>query len=422
MVQKTAQAPTISTRSQEQPKTSRYRELRAELTYIGTIFLSTRIVLTLVGIIAHATLEPGYGKQFSWSKYQWLDLWGVWDSFWYMNIVQEGYSTASAIPGSAGQTNFPFFPMYPLLMKGVGEVIGDRYFLAGLFVSNICLLVSAYLLYQLVKAERPETTYTKTTSTETASKAAASKTARRSVKFLFLFPISFIFSGLFTESLYLCLMLICFYYAKRRRWLVVGIAGACLSATRTLGVLIILPMAFEYLRSIDFTWRSIDLNKFRARQDVFYLLLIPVGLLCFGLYSYQVTGDFFYFKTNQAAWGREILNPAVVLVKALVEGVKTGDAKILLELTFTLVALIFPTVFYKKIGFAYWLLCMYSVLIPLAAGIDSMARYTLPLFPLFIIFGKLSKNETWNDVLTLVFGLLQGALMIYWCTGRSLIV
>ncbi|MEM6869382.1 MAG: hypothetical protein AAF528_13500 [Cyanobacteria bacterium P01_C01_bin.121] len=311
----------------------RYKNLRSELTYIGTLFLVSRLVLTIVGVVAHASLETGYGKQFSWSKYPWLDIWGVWDSFWYMNIVQEGYSTASVIPGNAAQTNFPFFPMYPLLMKGLGTLMGGKYFLAGLVISNVCLLISGYLLYKLVESEQPDA----------AIAPQARETARRSVKFFFLFPVSFILSGLFTESLYLCLTLLCFYWAKRHRWLAVGLTGACLSATRTLGVLIILPMALEYLRSIDF-------KVFRIRREALYLMLIPAGLLCFCLYNYQVTGDFFYFKTNQAAWGREILNPATVLIKALVEGVKTGDAKVLLELGFSLVGLIFRRCFTKELA------------------------------------------------------------------------
>ncbi|CAN5732329.1 hypothetical protein BH23CYA1_BH23CYA1_16680 [soil metagenome] len=144
-------------------------------------------------------LETGYGKQFSWSKYSWLDIWGVWDSYWYLDIAQNDYSTVSSIPGNPGQTNFPFFPLYPLLMKLLSQLTGGEYFFAGIFISNVCLLVSGHLLYQLIE---PDTDC---------------KTARLSVKYLLLYPVSFILSGVFTESLYLCLLLLCFYLAQRRR-------------------------------------------------------------------------------------------------------------------------------------------------------------------------------------------------------------
>ncbi|MGB3571666.1 MAG: hypothetical protein WA783_02070 [Phormidesmis sp.] len=343
-------------------------------------------------------MDRGYGKQFSWSKYTWLDLWGVWDSFWYMDIAQNGYSTSGPIPGSPDQTNFPFFPLYPMLMKLVGQVTGGEYFLAGIFVSNVCLLLSCYLLYKLIALDGDY------------------QTARLSVKYLFLFPVSFIFSGVFTESLFLCLTLLCFYAARRQNWLLAGIGGALLSSTRTLGVLIILPLVFEYLKSVEFKPKKI-------RIDSLFLLLVPVGLLGFSLYSYSVTGDFFYFKTNQAAWGREILTPIEVLWQALWQGVAQSSAKTLIEFGFASATLLLLNVFYKKIGFSFWLLGMYSILIPLAAGIDSIPRYTLPIFPLFIVLAKLSRESTlWDDVLTLSLGLLQGCLMVYWCTGQSLIV
>lgn len=373
------------------------RAIASELRYIFLLFISTRIALTLVGLVARTFTERGYGKQFSWSRYQWLDLWGVWDSFWYMDIAQNGYSTVGSIPSSPNQTSFPFFPLYPMLMKLLGGITGGEYFLAGIFVSNVSLLVACYLLYKLVEQESDR------------------KTARLSVKYLFLFPISFIFSGVFTESLYLCLTLLCFYLAQRRNWWLAGVAGGLLSATRTLGVLIVMPLLFQYLRSIDFNAKRIRLNSL-------FLLLVPLGLLAFSLYSYRVTGDFLYFKTNQAAWGREILNPAVVLWRAVRQGIAGAEVRPLLEAGFGIISLLLLMLGYRKIGFAYWLLGMYSILIPLAAGIDSLARFVLPIFPLYIVLANIGRSEGWDDAITLFLGFLQGCLMVYWCTGQALVV
>jgi hypothetical protein len=93
---------------------------RSELVkYILLLFVSSRIVLSAIGLTARLFLDNGFGKQGQWSKYPWLDLWGVWDSFWYMNIVQNGYSTSSVLSAYPDQTNFPFFPLYPILMRGL---------------------------------------------------------------------------------------------------------------------------------------------------------------------------------------------------------------------------------------------------------------------------------------------------------------
>ncbi|MGF1481592.1 MAG: hypothetical protein ACFB4I_19265 [Cyanophyceae cyanobacterium] len=359
--------------------------------------MSTRIVLTLIGVLSRAFVERGFGKQYSWTSHLWLDLWGVWDTFWYMDIAQNGYSTIGPIESSPAQTNFAFFPLYPLLMSLLGRITGGNYYLAGIVISNVCLLVACYLLYRLVEMEsdRP--------------------TARRSLKYLFLYPVAFIFSGVFTESLYLCLVLLCFYLSKRQHWLLAGIAGAFLSATRTLGVLIALPLLFEYGRSIEF-------KPSKIRLDILFVLLIPLGLMGFALYSYSVTGDFLFFKTNQAAWGREITNPLTALWIGLQRGLIESNPTRLLEFGFSVAALLLLNVFITKIGWTYWLFSMYSLLIPLAAGINSMPRYTLPIFPLFIVLAKLSRNESWDDALTLFLGLLQGCLMVFWCTGQALVV
>lgn len=370
----------------------------SNIRYVLLLFISSRVALTIVGLFSMALLDRGYGKQFTWSRYPWLDIWGVWDTFWYMDIAQNGYSTIGPIASTPNQTNFPFFPLYPGLMHLLGKITNGEYYLAGIVISNVALVVAGYLLYKLVAMD------------------SGHSTALRSVKYLFLYPVAFIFSGVFTESLYLCLTLLCFYLAKQQKWWLAGLAGALLSATRTLGILIVLPLAFEYGRHIDFKIKNLRLNSL-------FVLLIPSGLAGFCLYSYQATGDFFYFKSNQSAWGREILNPVASLWIAIRQGVTQQDAKTLTEIAFTLVTLLLLTVFFRKINFSYWLYGLYSILIPLSAGILSIPRYTLPIFPLFIALAHLSrKDKAVDDTLTIFCGCLQGCLMVFWCTGQSLIV
>lgn len=379
------------------PPPHRHETLLAEIRYILGLFISTRVVLLLVGIVSYAVLPLSEGKQTTWSKYSWLDMWGVWDSFWYMDIVQNGYSTASKLIAFPEQTNFPFFPLYPLLIKGLGWAVGGRYFLTGIFISNVCLLLSCYVLYKLVEMQWNK------------------NIARRSVQYLFLFPVSFILSGVFTESLYLLLSLLCFYLAKRRNWWLAGLCGGLLSATRTLGILIAVPLLYEYLKSIDFSVRRIRFNSL-------FLLLIPAGLVAFSLYTYRETGDPLFFKTNQAAWDREIMNPLTSLWQALSQGLSEPSYKKLLECAFFITAFAILCLFYKAIGFSYWLFGMYSIMIPLSAGIASMPRFTLPVFPLFIALAILSRKGSWNRWLTLGLGGLQGALMVLWCTGYGLVI
>jgi uncharacterized protein YqgC (DUF456 family) len=82
------------------------------------------------------------------------------------------------------------------------------------------------------------------------------------------------------------------------------------------------------------------------------------------------------------------------------------------------VSLVLLTLFYQKVGFSYWLLGVYSILIPLTTGtVVSMPRYTLVLFPLYLLAAKLIKNNDVDQALTIGFALLQGFLMALWSNG-----
>lgn len=375
----------------------RFSAERDVFRYILGLFLATRAVLIVIGVSAYTFIPKGYGKQIVWSNQPWLDIWGVWDSLWYMDIAQNGYSLAAKLPDYPDQTNFPFFPLYPLLMRSVSVFTGGDLFIAGVLVSNVCLLAACYLLYRLVALDWGDAI------------------ARRSIKYLLLFPVSFILSGVFTESLYLCLSLLCFYLAKKRRWWLAGLCGGLLSATRTLGILIAAPLLFEYAKSIRFKPK-------RLRLNALFVALIPIGLIAFSYYNYRVTGDFLFFKTNQAAWDREIMNPIVSFGRSLLQGFSEPSFKKLLECAFFAGAFGLLCASFKKIGFSYWLLGMYSIWIPLSAGVASMARFTLPIFPLFIALAFLSRKGQWNGWMTLSLGILQGALMAMWCTGQGLVI
>ncbi len=63
---------------------------------------------------------------------RWLDVWGAWDTGWYLDISLNGYST---IQNQIHQTNIAFFPLYPTLMRIIGSITGNHY-IAGLIISN----------------------------------------------------------------------------------------------------------------------------------------------------------------------------------------------------------------------------------------------------------------------------------------------
>lgn len=372
------------------------KKITPEINYILIIFLFTRVMLTIIGCLSYIILDPKLPPrkyEITFSKHLWLDVWGVWDTFWYVDIATRGYSTAPPpIAGLEHQANYPFFPLYPILMKVLGTLIGDN-FIAGIILSNIFMIAACIFIYKLVKLNSDE------------------DTALRSIKYLFLFPTAFILSGVFTEPLFLALTIICFYYAKKDKWHIVGIMGFLVSLTRPNGFWLILPLSYEYLRQKHFSLRNI-------RIDVLYLLLLPLGFGLFYLYVAYLTKDPWAFSHIQSAWNVEFDNPLRVLWK----GFFSHKTNYLFATYFTTVWLVFLTVSYRKIDFSQWLFGMYMILVPLSAGLDAIPRYILPVFPLYILLAQIKKDSPLDQAVTISLALLQGFLMVFWAMNFDLIV
>ena len=75
-------------------------------------------------------------------------------------------------------------------------------------------------------------------------------------------PYSLYFSAPYTESLYLMLMVCAMHCAHQRSWVWAGLFAAALSATRNLGVFVILPMAWMAVQPVSYT--HLDVYKRQA--------------------------------------------------------------------------------------------------------------------------------------------------------------
>lgn len=344
-----------------------------EITYISLLFIITRTVLTIIGVVSQRMIS--HGNITHWTDFSWLNIWGIWDSGWYVHIAQTGYMDAGTIA---------FFPLYPLLMRLLGALTGSPY-IAGVIISNACLLIACYFLYRLVMLDSED-----------------KDTSLNSVKYLMLYPTAFVLSGVFTESLFLALLIMAFYYGKRNKWCVTGLLGLFFAMTRSIGGFMFLPLAYEYLKSKSFKLANV-------RIDFICLLLIPAGLFIFMAYNYYLTGDPIAFIHVQSNWDRYVSNPIYNLYEGLIQ--------FKINAFIALFVLTILTVFYKEIGFSYWLTGIISVGIPLMTSIAGMHRYTIVIFPMYIILAKLSKNRHFDQFTMIALALLQGCLMVIWANG-----
>ncbi len=371
-----------------------------EIKYILLLFILTRFILTFVGISSRYYLKDKIGNWYEWnySKITALDIWSVWDSGWYLDIAQNGYSPIlrSDLPKKVvqGQSNIGFFPLYPILIKITKAVIKD-YYISALLVSNLSLILSSIFLYKLVENEY--------------GRGAADKSAM----YLFLFPTAFVLSGIFSESVFLLLSIVSFYYANKNKWLKSSLAGFLLSLTRPTGFLISIPLVILYLQRKRFNSRLIN-------RDIVYPMLIPLGLILFMTYTYILTGDFFaYFHLKASAWGSVISNPFVNFLGLFVISPATRIIGI-----FILLILFLMILSVKKISAVYVIFTLLLILSTLTSGIEiaiGLSRMSAAFFPIFIALAKIKLNPLRETFLVIFLIAIQITFMAFWSNGILII-
>ncbi len=361
-------------------------------------FVMTRAVLIVIGLISR-DLTPGpvvhpqpLGVGSSYSSLPFLDLWGQWDTSWYLSIAEHGYKS---FPLQGPFPNYAFFPLYPFLARWVGWFVGGS-FIGGLVVSNAAFLVACVFLYRLVKLDDE------------------AGTARRAVKYLFAAPGAFLFSAMLTESLFLALVVMCFYFARTRRWWAVGVLGFFLALSRAPGVLVVVPLLWMYLEERDRSLRKV-------RPDMLWFAGFPAGLLVFMGVNEALTGDGLAFTRVQVtAWGHRLQDP----LSAVWRNISGDNAIWRFNGWYLIVVLALTLVVVRRFGTAYLLFVLVSVLPPISYGVwYSMVRYTVVIFPLYIVAARVAGSRPNVDrSLTMASALLQGFLMTQWANNGSFVI
>ena len=290
-----------------------------------------------------------------------VPLFARWDSGWYAAVAKYGYYLN---PGQ--NSTVVFFPLYPLLIKGLSQISPLDYFYAGQLISWLALLLALGYFYKLLRLDYGE------------------KQSLSVLLFLLIFPWSFFLAAVYTESLFLLLVTAAFYYARKQNWLLAGLLGFLAALTRITGVLLLPALAYEYLAQ----------NQ-KLGPRIFWLALIPAGLATFMFYLKLKTGYFFAFVYNQASFGRQSTFPLKTLwwdLKNTLHFFQQGDMLKALVYTLAFLALAASlwllAVKWRELRGSYLLFASLSILLPLCTGTTtSLGRYLLSVFPMFIAAG-----------------------------------
>ncbi|MFH1463175.1 MAG: glycosyltransferase family 39 protein [Pseudomonadota bacterium] len=369
-------------------------------TFVLGVFLASRAILELTGVLARAVLGPFVAEHYAWRYHPsaWWDIWGVLDTGWYLRIAEQGYLAASA--DGQGST-LAYFPVYPMLLKALALVTGDA-LVAGVLLSNICFLGALWLLYDLVRAR---------TDAQVAAGA---------VLLAAFFPGSYVFSSVYTESLFLLLLLGSLHYAARDRWGMAGLLGAALTGTRLLGIAALVPLGLLWVERHG--WGSLRAPRSWIRLAP--LALVPGGLVAFMSFLHQLTGDPLAFLHVQAGWDRGFQNPVAAFLAPLWHPTAYNRFQSLFGLG-CLLALI-PVArrrLWPELALALLLLGIPPFNGVAYAPLESYARYCLVAWPVFVGIALLLRDRPQARALALAaLATLNGLLMAFWATGMLFVM
>src|SRR3989338_3984251 len=305
----------------------------------------------------------------------WLWSFANFDGVHYLTISRYGYSA---------QFTQVFFPLYPLLLGLVNKILFflPRLF-SGLMVTNLFFLSALFVFYRLMRMDFNV------------------RQIRWMIVFLLFFPLSLYFGSLYTESLFLLLLLSAFYFARRRHWLAASVVAALAGSTRLVGIFLLPALLWEwYLQSNN---KKVSLLLSVTRSPVTYV--VPLGLLVYMVYLQINFGDPLYFWHAQPVFGAERSGSSIVLLpQVLWRYLKIFKTVPKNSLTFwipftELVSFFLAAVFLiiahlKKIRFSYLLFSWPALIVPSLTGtLSSMPRYVLILFPIFPILGLIASSK-----------------------------
>lgn len=336
----------------------------------------------------------------------WISSFANFDGIHYLLIAKQNYS----------QWEQAFFPLYPLFIHVVGFII-PNYLISALFISNCSLIIGLIFFHKLLKMWKIKTLWP--------------------LFFLLSFPTAFYFGMVYTESLFFMFFILSLYFLYKKNYWVAGLFATLSSATRLIGIFLVIPFFFYFFSNIRGLLKSLKLSSLS-----FVLVLVSpfIGLISYMGYLWKTTGDPLFFFNSQPIFGANRSTHLITLPQVYYRYIKilltaTHDFQwylSLLEISiFSLIFIVLILDFLKikkqlsvastnLRGLQRLSLNIFSfinIVLPTATGtFSSIPRYALFSLSFFIFLGEL-KNTTLRSIVFIIFIILQIAILSLFIQG-----
>ncbi len=276
------------------------------------------------------------------------------DALWYQRIAAGGYRTDD--PSAA------FFPLYPLAIRLLAALPGVGPLAAATVLAQGSFLAALVVLYALTTRE------------------LGPDVGRRATRYLAVFPTAFFFLAPYTESPFLLLSLLAFWYARRDRWSSAAVAGALAALTRSVGVVLLPALLVEAFSQ----WRASGQRLVPRLAAATAPLL---GLAGYGVYWSVAKHDPLAPLTAQHNWQRQLSLPTTTLWQATAYAWRYGSYW-LIDLLVAGVVIVALVAVARRLRASYLTYGLVSLLLPLSEPFPdrpllSLPRFVAVIFPAF---------------------------------------
>jgi hypothetical protein len=331
------------------------------------VTLAWKLVISLVGfsIAIFATHDTRF---FNYTAH--------WDGGWYFLVLQNHYAT---------QGSPAFYPLFPSLVAGLHFLSFG--FISDLICGQIINTVAVFfIIVALIKIGR---------------RFLGEKKKYLPLILFLCAPAAFFLHVFYSEATFIALGFWAYYFALQKRWPLVGILLAVLTAARLPSILFIALCGLEFLRC----------HSWRINKNILWFLLAPLGFVAYGTYLALTQHDFlamFHAYSAVPDWNYQVFNPDFIetILKQIYQLVRIADGARTFSIEFFLncvaslfciALLVFVSIFaliYKKdrrllpLGI-FGLLAV--VMFTLNNNIVSVHRYALPILTIYLALPLVKK-------------------------------
>ena len=325
----------------------------------------------------------------------------AYDGRWYLKIAQHGYPGRLYQEGQGSR--WAFFPGFPAAVRALSAVTRLSLPDAAIVAAFVFGLTSALAIWLAVR------------------EVFGARLADRAVLLYVFCPTAYVLSLAYTEGLFLTAAAGCLFALSRRYWITAALCACAAGLTRNSGIAVVLAVLVVALPG---AWRE------RAWRPAVAAVIAPLGIAAFMAYGWAMVGTPVAFLSAERFWQGQhfvwFVTPVGALLATLHEG--PGGTTFLINAMAGLALILgFAGIWLldrlsrtlrtaggaiASVPASWWVYTVGALLIAYSAFFaNSIPRYTMAAFPLFVAFAwKLPRSM--ESAVVGVLACLQAALLI----------